>query len=138
MLPTFFKTAMPVRVMKLLGVKKIIVTNAGGGLNKAFQVTDWNNLCFTKKNIFSNLVIKCYFGLQKFEIPIVLILYIVSDLKMLQVNPIKNRHVRQNISRKCSWFLWKLWFYDIYIILLWWSCILYWFLSFLNFVKQLT
>ena len=35
----FFKTAMPVRVMKLLGVKKIIVTNAGGGLNKAFQVT---------------------------------------------------------------------------------------------------
>ena len=38
MLPTFFKTAMPVRVMKLLGVKKIIVTNAGGGLNKAFQV----------------------------------------------------------------------------------------------------
>ncbi|XP_023344677.1 purine nucleoside phosphorylase isoform X2 [Eurytemora carolleeae] len=35
-----WKTAMPVRVMKLLGVKKIIVTNAGGGLNKAFQVGD--------------------------------------------------------------------------------------------------
>jgi purine nucleoside phosphorylase len=29
---------MPVRVMKLLGVKQLIVTNAGGGLNKTFMV----------------------------------------------------------------------------------------------------
>ena len=35
-----WKTAMPVRVMKFLGVQKIIVTNAGGGLNKGFQVGD--------------------------------------------------------------------------------------------------
>lgn len=35
-----WKTAMPVRVMKLLGVKQLIVTNAGGGLNKTFMVGD--------------------------------------------------------------------------------------------------
>jgi len=35
-----WKTAMPVRVMKIIGVKDLIVTNAGGGLNKAFQVGD--------------------------------------------------------------------------------------------------
>jgi len=35
-----WKTALPVRVMKLLGIKNLIVTNAGGGLNKAFQVGD--------------------------------------------------------------------------------------------------
>ncbi|KAF3925582.1 hypothetical protein ABW21_db0204365 [Orbilia brochopaga] len=34
------KTAFPVRVMKLLGVKNIIVTNAAGGLNPDFQVGD--------------------------------------------------------------------------------------------------
>ncbi|KAK6349701.1 hypothetical protein TWF696_005980 [Orbilia brochopaga] len=34
------KTAFPVRVMKLLGVKNIIVTNAAGGLNPNFQVGD--------------------------------------------------------------------------------------------------
>ena len=32
------QTAMPVRVMKLVGVETIFVTNAGGGLNKTFQV----------------------------------------------------------------------------------------------------
>jgi len=31
---------MPVRVMKLIGVTELIATNAGGGLNKAFQVGD--------------------------------------------------------------------------------------------------
>merc|ERR1711962_1070920 len=35
-----WKTAMPVRVMKLLGVEHIVVTNAGGGLNSAFNVGD--------------------------------------------------------------------------------------------------
>jgi len=35
-----WKTAMPVRVMKLIGVTQLIATNAGGGLNKAFQVGD--------------------------------------------------------------------------------------------------
>ncbi|CAG2174129.1 unnamed protein product, partial [Oppiella nova] len=34
------KCAMPVRVMKLLGVKTLIVTNAAGGLNKGFNVGD--------------------------------------------------------------------------------------------------
>jgi purine nucleoside phosphorylase len=31
---------MPVRVMKLLGVEQLIATNAGGGLNKTFMVTN--------------------------------------------------------------------------------------------------
>jgi len=35
-----WKTAMPVRVMKLLGVEQLLVTNAGGGLNAAFNVGD--------------------------------------------------------------------------------------------------
>lgn len=35
-----WKTAMPVRVMKIIGVEKLIATNAGGGLNKTFQVGD--------------------------------------------------------------------------------------------------
>jgi len=35
-----WKTAMPVRVMKLLGVEILMVTNAGGGLNAAFNVGD--------------------------------------------------------------------------------------------------
>lgn len=35
-----WKTAMPVRVMKLLGVESLLVTNAGGGLNAAFNVGD--------------------------------------------------------------------------------------------------
>jgi len=35
-----WKTAMPVRVMKLLGVETLMVTNAGGGLNAAFNVGD--------------------------------------------------------------------------------------------------
>jgi len=35
-----WKCAMPVRVMKLLGVEHLLVTNAGGGLNAAFNVGD--------------------------------------------------------------------------------------------------
>jgi len=35
-----WKTAMPVRVMKLIGVENLIVTNAGGGLNNMFTVGD--------------------------------------------------------------------------------------------------
>lgn len=31
---------MPVRLMKLVGVSHLIVTNAAGGLNPAFQVGD--------------------------------------------------------------------------------------------------
>eukprot|EP00094_Tigriopus_californicus_P010661 TCALIF_10285-PA protein Name:"Similar to PNP Purine nucleoside phosphorylase (Bos taurus)" AED:0.28 eAED:0.28 QI:0/0.4/0.33/0.83/0.8/0.83/6/523/330 len=34
------KVAMPVRVMKLCGIKKLIVTNAAGGLNPNFKVGD--------------------------------------------------------------------------------------------------
>ncbi|KAK6541644.1 hypothetical protein TWF694_007441 [Orbilia ellipsospora] len=34
------KTAFPVRVLKLLGVKVVVVTNAAGGLNPDFQVGD--------------------------------------------------------------------------------------------------
>ena len=34
---------MPVRVMKIMGVDHLIATNAGGGLNKAFQVRDNKN-----------------------------------------------------------------------------------------------
>ena len=33
-----WKTAMPVRVMKLIGIEQLIVTNAGGGLNNMFTV----------------------------------------------------------------------------------------------------
>jgi len=35
-----WKTAMPVRVMKLIGIEQLIVTNAGGGLNNMFTVGD--------------------------------------------------------------------------------------------------
>jgi len=35
-----WKTAMPVRVMKLIGVEHLVVTNAGGGLNNMFTVGD--------------------------------------------------------------------------------------------------
>jgi purine-nucleoside phosphorylase len=35
-----WKCAMPVRVMKLLGIKILIVTNAAGGLNKTFNEGD--------------------------------------------------------------------------------------------------
>lgn len=35
-----WKCAMPVRVMKLMGVEQIIVTNAAGGLNKDYSVGD--------------------------------------------------------------------------------------------------
>jgi len=35
-----WKTAMPVRVMKLIGVEHLIATNAGGGLNNMFTVGD--------------------------------------------------------------------------------------------------
>ena len=35
-----WKTAMPVRVMKLVGVETLIATNAGGGLNNMFTVGD--------------------------------------------------------------------------------------------------
>ena len=38
-----WKTAMPVRVMKLIGVEQLIVTNAGGGLNTMFSVSFDNN-----------------------------------------------------------------------------------------------
>ena len=34
----FVKTALPVRVMKLVGIQFLIATNAGGGLNKTFKV----------------------------------------------------------------------------------------------------
>ena len=34
------QTAMPVRVMKLIGVEHLIATNAGGGLNNMFTVGD--------------------------------------------------------------------------------------------------
>lgn len=34
------KIAMPIRVMRLLGVKLLVVTNAAGGLNPAFNVGD--------------------------------------------------------------------------------------------------
>ena len=33
-----FKTALPVRVMKLVGIEFLLVTNAAGGINKAFEV----------------------------------------------------------------------------------------------------
>ena len=35
-----WKTAMPVRVMKLIGIEQLIATNAGGGLNNMFTVGD--------------------------------------------------------------------------------------------------
>jgi len=35
-----WKTAMPVRVMKLIGIQTLIATNAGGGLNNMFTVGD--------------------------------------------------------------------------------------------------
>ena len=35
-----FQCAMPVRVMKLIGVQQIIVTNAAGGLNPSYNVGD--------------------------------------------------------------------------------------------------
>merc|ERR1711936_1123582 len=35
-----WKTAMPVRVMKVVGVETLIATNAGGGLNNMFTVGD--------------------------------------------------------------------------------------------------
>ena len=33
-----------VRVMKLLGVEQLLVTNAGGGLNSAFNVSEYIGL----------------------------------------------------------------------------------------------
>ncbi|CAL4070241.1 unnamed protein product [Meganyctiphanes norvegica] len=35
-----WKCAMPVRVMKLMGVEKLLITNAAGGLNSSFNVGD--------------------------------------------------------------------------------------------------
>lgn len=35
-----WKTALPVRVMKTIGIRSLIATNAAGGLNKTFQVGD--------------------------------------------------------------------------------------------------
>ena len=35
-----WKTAMPVRVMKLIGIEQLIATNAAGGLNSTFSVGD--------------------------------------------------------------------------------------------------
>lgn len=35
------QATLPVRVMKLLGVKALIVTNAAGGLNQDFNVGDF-------------------------------------------------------------------------------------------------
>ena len=40
LLDPIFQMAMPVRVMHLLGVKGMIVTNAAGGLNPEFNVGD--------------------------------------------------------------------------------------------------
>lgn len=37
---TLWKTVMPIRVMKLLGVTHVIITNAAGGLNPQFHVGD--------------------------------------------------------------------------------------------------
>ncbi len=37
---SFEQTAYPIRVMKLLGVKKLIVTNAAGGINSSFHTGD--------------------------------------------------------------------------------------------------
>ena len=45
---------MPIRVMKMLGVKKLIVTNAAGGINESFNVGDimviTDHINFTGKN----------------------------------------------------------------------------------------
>ena len=39
-----WKTAMPVRVMKLIGIEQLIATNAGGGLNQMFNVRQMKNI----------------------------------------------------------------------------------------------
>ena len=45
---------MPIRVMKMMGVKKLIVTNAAGGINESFNVGDimviTDHINFTGKN----------------------------------------------------------------------------------------
>jgi purine-nucleoside phosphorylase len=45
---------MPIRVMKMMGVKKLIVTNAAGGINESFDVGDimviTDHINFTGKN----------------------------------------------------------------------------------------
>lgn len=43
-----WKCAMPVRVMKLMGVEKLLITNAAGGLNKEYNVGD---IMFIKDHI---------------------------------------------------------------------------------------
>ena len=49
-----WKTAMPVRVMKLIGVETLIATNAGGGLNNMFTVSDWDkNICVICRKYFA-------------------------------------------------------------------------------------
>lgn len=47
---SFQQTAFPVRVLKLLGIKKLVVTNAAGAINREFSVGDFillrDQLCF--------------------------------------------------------------------------------------------
>jgi purine-nucleoside phosphorylase len=57
------KVVLPVRVMRLLGVKLLIVTNAAGGLNAKFNVGDI-------------MVIQDHFGLVSFSLHLFLFFYL--------------------------------------------------------------
>ena len=54
-----WRCTLPVRVMKMVGVTHLIVTNAVGGINPAYQVMNRDNLLESLISIF-RLEISCW------------------------------------------------------------------------------
>ena len=53
------ESTFPVRVFKLLGVEKIVITNAAGGVNTSFQVGDFM-VINDYLSFFAESVLPCY------------------------------------------------------------------------------
>ena len=62
----FYKTALPVRVMKLIGIEYLLATNAAGGINTKFQVEFPIRKCAKKRA--KNLICSWLTYLNKFKI----------------------------------------------------------------------